>query len=589
MLDMNITFAKRAYTPQYFVDTFTTLYDTLSSWISNPSYQLYLDNVGLLKNYFEPSTVEVTVRSILTPPFSYIKEQMDIFANSNSSFVTLRDKIYDIVNEIIDTSLLYLYGFPSSISTSSFASTSTHSPSSKLVNSSLISPTQPEITSYISIPTTGISNGVSSVISSKLVSSDSSGLINYVSTTYSTPIYSQNPSPVIADSESPTILQTTNFDNCNYCATKVVTSTKYTTTTSISGTVTLIVTEPCETTTFTEIVSPGSLTTKTNTLTKPCEDCKMQVVKTTKLVTTTEINKGSVVTVTKPVETTYTVLVSTNSNGTTETREIISKQSSSAIVTDTVVENKCTVCVTKTVVSSGSTTITKTSNNSVFTVTEPCETTFLEIESPSVTSGSGLGPITITKTISKIEVGSITTVTASEVCDSCIISIITVPISAVKTQTLQGSIIVTVTEFHKSVYSVVVKPESSGSRSTTITIDNNTGSQYSATNEIHVFTSGKHQSPIIEGIETSTSSPPASSYFSSSSYSSSSSPSLSSSLISPLPSSLSLPIQTSNSLILSSSSTTIEQVNSANNLRLSSFIGIPIFASISTILMLFFF
>lgn len=115
-LDIGHTFAKRSYTEQSFIEAFTNLYLILSNWIKDPSYQQYLNYVGQLisylyiKVYFDPSEVEGATRSVLTTPFLQIKDEMDTCVQQYPSFSPLVQNIYTIVNEIIDTSLVYLHG-----------------------------------------------------------------------------------------------------------------------------------------------------------------------------------------------------------------------------------------------------------------------------------------------------------------------------------------------------------------------------------------------------------------------------------------------------------------------------------------------
>lgn len=396
LLDMNIKFSKRSYTETSFTEAFSGLSLTLTSWITTSDYQLYLDQIAKLKLYFEPSAVEESVRTVLTPSFLYIKKEMDNFAEQYPSFHTLSNQIYDVVNKIIDDSLLYLYGFSSSTtlgtSTSILTSgingtaavTSTRSSGTSSSNiSSNLTPSSSLGTSGYTTSTGSLSKSDTSVVFSSTIPLPTS---QTSAARGSTGIIISTTSASIA----PTITET---KICTVCKTNVITSTSFTTYSTTSGTVTTVVTEPCETLTFTEVISSGPSGPTTVTLTAECNVCQTRVITSSgsTTYTTTKSGDNSIVTVTEPCTTTYTEIISPGPSG--SITKTISASLTSAIDSVLTVTKPCSACVTKVVSSSGSTIVTETSGSSTITVTKPYVTTYTTIIESSINPSSSVNSV----------------------------------------------------------------------------------------------------------------------------------------------------------------------------------------------------
>lgn len=172
--------------------------------------------------------------------------------------------------------------------------------------------------------------------------------------TYSGSIYLPTLSPGYNQTISPR-------PTCQKCVTRTVTSTGVTTKTTVEGTSTVTVTEPCETT-YTETLTTADVTEK-------CSVCSTVTLTHTGVTTKTTVEGTISVTITEPCETTSTYIVYP-----VESSNPVPSYSPGSVITKTVSES-CEKCLTSVSVSSGLTTITRTSEGSPVTITEPFATT----------------------------------------------------------------------------------------------------------------------------------------------------------------------------------------------------------------------
>lgn len=212
---------------------------------------------------------------------------------------------------------------------------------------------------------------------------------------------------------------TTAIDNCGVCTTTVITKTGYSTVVKPSGTGFVTVTEPY-TTSYTQVISPlptsyatvaypataspaatvtgsGSAPSggsgsnvQTITVTEECHKCATTVITSTGVTTITKTEGTKVVTVTEPCDTTVSLVISpVGTAGGSTTYQYLPGTTSGQylIVKTTTVTEKCEVCKTSTVVSTGLTTYVTITAGTAYTVIEPCETTYEVVVSPVGTTG----------------------------------------------------------------------------------------------------------------------------------------------------------------------------------------------------------
>ncbi|VVT57706.1 uncharacterized protein SAPINGB_P005829 [Magnusiomyces paraingens] len=250
-------------------------------------------------------------------------------------------------------------------------------------------------------------------------------------------------SPVTSDSVVKTVTSTivktvssseipvTVTETCSVCKTHTTVESGVTTITKTSGTEIVTVTEPCETT-YTVVESPVTsdsvVKTVTSTIvktvssseipvtvTETCSVCKTHTTVESGVTTITKTSGTEIVTVTEPCETTYTMVespVSSESMAKTITStisKIVSVSSAPEASKPATVTNVCTDCKTQLTTATGVTTHTSVSEGATVTVTEPCETTYEVVESPSTSAGS-----TTIITLTSVITSKIVTVTSSD-------------------------------------------------------------------------------------------------------------------------------------------------------------------------------
>lgn len=182
-------------------------------------------------------------------------------------------------------------------------------------------------------------------------------------------------------------------------------------------------------------------------LTQSCSVCETYTVTKTGETTITKTSGVVVVTVTEPCETEYVVVESPvvpSANGTITVTELKPTSTVTQTISTTTITKPCNVCKTSTVIETGSTTSVTVQGSQTVTVTEPCESTYIVIQSPvtsgqvvTLTPGTSTGPTVKTTTIVEYQGGGahVSTYTVTEKCTVCKTKTLTSTYSTVYTST----------------------------------------------------------------------------------------------------------------------------------------------------------
>lgn len=211
-------------------------------------------------------------------------------------------------------------------------------------------------------------------------------------------------------------------------------------------------------------------TTDISIVTKDCHACNTEILTTS--------------------GTTYTVIASPVT--TTYNTTVMSTKTDTQIETSThVITKPCHVCETQIFTSTGTTVYTTSTSTVIATVTEPCETTFTVIASPSTNSYNST--VTLYSTI--VNTPTVLPV-KTNTCDACKTSYVTSTSVTTFTSVRETTEISTVTEPCETKYTVVKSPVTTRSETTVIvsytvmpSVHTTTVSNHCSVCETHTFTS----------------------------------------------------------------------------------------------------